>query len=135
MALSNRINFRGGQSVDNKFPWNAYTDGQWSGKSISLAQTSGSGYMTCSTLSPKIQDGCYFQASLRSDSSTPRTALQVSTDGINYTTLQTSGGTSFAFNINLSSYVGQQIFIRFYCTNSGGAAHAVYLDSCAINQS
>lgn len=122
-----------GGSKKPSFPWNALTDGTWNRTSIT-SSSSASMSMECLTLTPKLTSASRLTTNISCTTSNWVThTIVVSTDGVSWNTISSAQtGTNINFNISLSSYVGQQLYIRVIWSNGTGGSQTSTITSCVV---
>lgn len=120
----------------SKFPWNLFAVGTWD-KKTNVVNGNKTGYMTCSTFSPVIENGCFIKYTgnqTQGANNGNRTALQISTDGTNWTEVWELGGTTIDKTYQLTNYIGGSIQVRLRCKNAGSVDHTFTMQSCIVDK-
>ena len=132
MALSNRINMRGGGTQSN-FPWDAKTEGGWDRTSVSIASNTEQ-WCYSSILSPEIKSGCNLQYSITPSNTTLKFYLMASADnGSTWDSIAYyDNGGAYSGVVSLSNYVGNYLKFRIRFINHGSATVTASIDTLKI---
>ena len=133
MALSNRVNIRGGGGGSSAFPWDVKSEGGWDRTSVSVASGTEE-WCYSSILSPKIESGCNLQYSITPSNTTLKFYLMVSTDnGSTWTTVAYyDNGGAYSGVVSLSNYADNYLKFRIRCINYGSATITASINTLNI---
>ena len=133
MALSNRVNQRGGGGGSSAFPWDVKTEGGWDRTSVSVASGTEQ-WCYSSILSPKIESGCNLQYSITPSNTTLKFYLMASTDnGATWTSVAYyDNGGAYSDVVSLSDYVGDYLKFRIRLINHGSATVTASINALKI---